>query len=369
MEAVLRHANTSRRRQRITLVAMALILIAGQGIWQFHDSLMLAALVAGAGIIWSSRGKKAWMVAVLIVTAGLAWSSIDPNECSAWWRGKILYEKMVGHLPYMPWSEIRHKAFSRCRSFYQAEAQVKQDVVPLGEKILNGRKLEVYQTSLGPFWIPAPGKHLLAWLLWEMTMQRDYESGGAQIHPGDTVIDGGAHVGVFTRYALQRGAARVIAIEPEPTNIACLEANLSVEIAAGQVQLVKAGIWNEKTYLTLSDSRENSAGHSFVRDVPDSSKLPGLPVVKLDEIVEQLRLDRVDFIKLDIEGAERRALEGARETIRRFKPRMAISSYHMHDDPAAISAVVSKARPGYKIHAKDYEDGPRRLITKVLFFE
>ena len=103
--------------------------------------------------------------------------------------------------------------------------------------------------------------------------------------------------------------------------------------------------------------------------MPDSSKLPGLPVETLDQIVEQLRLDRVDFIKMDIEGAERRALEGARETLRRFKPRMAISSYHMHDDPAAIPAVVSKVQPGYKIHAKDYEDGPRRLITKVLFFE
>ena len=235
MEAVLRQTTASRRKQYITLVAMALILIAGQGIWQVHDSLLLAALVAGAGKIWANPERKSWMVAVPIVVAGLAWSSIDPNDCSTWWRGKVVYEKLVGHLPYVPWSEIRYKAFSGCRSFYQVEAQVKQDIVPLGEKVLNGRKLEVYQTSLGPFWIPAPGKHLLAWLLWEMTMQRDYESGGAQIHPGDTVIDGGAHIGVFTRYALQRGAARVIAIEPEPTNIACLEANLSVEIAAGQV--------------------------------------------------------------------------------------------------------------------------------------
>ncbi|MBI3695811.1 MAG: FkbM family methyltransferase, partial [Acidobacteria bacterium] len=111
------------------------------------------------------------------------------------------------------------------------------------------------------------------------------------------------------------------------------------------------------------------AGHSFVREVPDSSKLPGLPVVTLDEIVEELHLDRVDFIKMDIEGSERRALEGARQTLARFRPRMAISSYHLHDDPDAIPAVVRTAQPAYQIHAKDYEPGPHRMITKVLFFQ
>jgi FkbM family methyltransferase len=322
-----------------------------------------------AGVLWSTRGRKAWLVILPFLTVGLAWSSVDPMECSAWWRGRVFYEKLAGHLPYIPWMEVRHKALSGCSSFYESERDVKQKITLLETKTSGGHKLERYRTPLGDFWILAPGQTLLAWLVWEQTLQHDYESEGVRIRPGDVVIDGGAHVGTFTRYALDHGAARVVAIEPEPTNIACLEMNLAADLAAGRVVLVKAGIWDVKTTLTLSDSHDNSAGHSFVRTVPDSEALPGMPLVTLDEIAAELQLDRVDFIKMDIEGAERRALAGAKQTLARFKPRMAISSYHMRDDPEAIPAVVRSVQTGYKISGKDYEDGPRRLITKVLFFE
>ena len=359
----------ANRRRYVALAVAGFILLFGEWLYPFHDALLLAALVMAAGLLWSTRGRKAWLLVLFFLTVGLAWSSVDPLECSAWWRGRVFYEKLAGHLPYIPWMEVRHKALSGCSSFYESEDAVKQKITLLETKTSGGHKLERYRTPLGDFWILAPGQNLLAWLVWEETLQHDYESEGVRIRPGDIVIDGGAHVGTFTRYALDHGAARVVAIEPEPTNIACLEANLAADIAAGRVSLVKAGIWDVKTTLTLSDSHDNSAGHSFVRNVPDSEALPGMPLVTLDEIVAQLQLDRVDFIKMDIEGAERRALAGARQTLARFKPRMAISSYHMNDDPEAIPAVVRSAQTGYKIFGKDYEDGPRRLITKVLFFE
>ena len=64
-----------------------------------------------------------------------------------------------------------------------------------------------------------------------MTVQRIYESGEVAIRPGDTVVDCGAHVGLFTKLALKQGADRVVAIEPDPANVACLESNLGPEIA------------------------------------------------------------------------------------------------------------------------------------------
>ena len=54
----------------------------------------------------------------------------------------------------------------------------------------------------------------------------------------------------------------------------------------------------------------------------------------LDNVVENLALERIDFIKMDIEGSERWGLEGGQGTIKRFHPPMAISSYH-HEGPAA----------------------------------
>lgn len=67
--------------------------------------------------------------------------------------------------------------------------------------------------------------------------------------------------------------------------------------------------------------------------------------VRIDDVVSELGLQRVDFIKADIEGAERYPLRGARETISRFSPRMALCVYHLHDDPEVVSDSVRSMRP------------------------
>jgi FkbM family methyltransferase len=237
---------------------------------------------------------------------------------------------------------------------------------------VDGQLWERFDTSLGRFWLEAPGKETLTWLIWEMTVQKDYDDGDVGVRAGDTVIDCGAHVGVFTKYALRRGAGRVIAIEPDPTNLACLEANLSEEIGTGKVRVVKAGVWKERTHLALSHLDEDSAQDTFFPGLPGAREIEGILVLPLDEIVDELKLDRVDFIKMDIEGSEREALEGARKTLARFRPRMAICTYHIDDDSKVVPAVAKKGNPGYQVHAKDVETvrTPEGIEfrTKVLFF-
>ena len=73
-----------------------MLLVAAGGMWRIHDALTLALLVCAAGVIWSSREWKAWVLAAVMVAAGLGWSSIDQNGCSAWWRGRVVYEKLSG---------------------------------------------------------------------------------------------------------------------------------------------------------------------------------------------------------------------------------------------------------------------------------
>ena len=214
------------------------------------------------------------------------------------------------------------------------------------------------------------------------------------------MIDCGAHVGVFTRYALSRGAKRVVAIEPEPGNIACLEANFSKEIAAGDVILVKAGVWDRRSTLRLTDrslirrrdfafsqgwslrsrrstlrltlSRDHSGANRFEShhgDHAEASFVEDVPVLPLDDLVQEIRLDRVDFIKMDIEGAEQRALKGAAQTIQRFRPRMAICTYHNADDPQLIPKIIREVRADYTVRGRDIEtQWFRRVSPKVLFF-
>lgn len=87
---------------------------------------------------------------------------------------------------------------------------------------------------------------------------------------------------------------------------------------------------------------------SFVRS-EGTQEGPLVPLTTIDALVAELRLSRVDFIKMDIEGAERQALRGGAATIARFRPRMEISVDHLPGDPQVVPAIVRAAWPGYRM--------------------
>jgi FkbM family methyltransferase len=203
---------------------------------------------------------------------------------------------------------------------------------------------DLWSTPDGQWWVPAKSRDAVLYDLSEQ--DRDiYRAGAGGIQPGDIVLDCGANVGVFTKKALAQGASRVIAIEPAPENLLVLRKNLAAEIAAGKVTIYAKGVWNKEDTLTMYIDATNSAADSFVRRTDDSGTIQ-LPLTTVDRLVEELSLNRVDFIKMDVEGAERQAVAGAAGTIRRFHPRMALCVYHLPDDadviPKAVLAIDSQ---------------------------
>jgi Methyltransferase FkbM domain len=73
-----------------------------------------------------------------------------------------------------------------------------------------------------------------------------------------------------------------------------------------------------------------------------------VPVTTVDRILRDLDLPGFDFMKFDIEGAERQALDGATEALR-AKPRIAMAVYHLDDDIDVLPAKVLSANPQYQI--------------------
>ena len=209
--------------------------------------------------------------------------------------------------------------------------------------------IERFSTGGRPFWIKKAGtdkngKDLLSYLLsdhaWMAKINwRDH------VKKGDIVFDCGAHVGVFTDMALQRGASKVVAIEPDPLNLECLRRNFPSEIASGKVVLVPKGVWSTEKILTLYTGTENSGTNSMVFHHKGGEIK--VPVTTVDRIVEDLRLDRVDFIKMDIEGAEREALRGGIRTLARDFPTLMLDMYHLPDDVKVLPAVIHEANPRY----------------------
>lgn len=249
-----------------------------------------------------------------------------------YYRLDVLGMKLKGDLPQISWRDVVFMLRS-------------SSLLWPAEKLVKLRRTEgdigLYDTPLGPV---AHGANLneakILGLLIIEEMRGTYEHSGVGVRPGDIVVDLGANVGTFTRFALSKGAAKVIAFEPEPRHIRILKLGFSGEIADGRVVIIEAGAGSEKKTL-----RFQSAG--LVSRFAEDGEIT-VPVVTVDSVIEELGLDRVDFVKADIEGAERDALRGAEKTIKTFGPRMALCIYHLPDDPEVITNTVQSFR-SYKV--------------------
>ena len=198
-------------------------------------------------------------------------------------------------------------------------------------------------TPLGDFWTTTKDTHSqsrFGFVVLEQLLDI-YERGSVRVRPGDVVLDVGAYRGTFTRHALRQGARQVVAFEPEPVNYTCLEKTFAAEIARGAVRLVKAAVW--ETSGTLHFQGSGTTGH--VEETGETA----VPATSLDDAVRELGLERVDFIKMDIEGAERHALRGGSRTLQDFRPRMALCIYHLPDDGEVIPRLALERQPRYRV--------------------
>ena len=164
-----------------------------------------------------------------------------------------------------------------------------------------------------------------------------------EVREGDIVIDGGACWGDTALYFADRAGTtgKVFAFEFLPENLALLRENVALNPAlAPRIEVIERAIWNvsgeQVPYASNGPATALGSGDAAAE------------TLSIDELVRERALPRVDFIKLDVEGAELAALRGAEETIRRFHPRLAVSLYHRNEDFAEIPRYL--AARGYRLH-------------------
>lgn len=139
-----------------------------------------------------------------------------------------------------------------------------------------------------------------------------------KVLPGDVCIDAGFGPGGWSLVALARGAS-VFAFDPRPHAVEVLSQVLAVNNFA-RCCIVQAGLWD----------------HAAVRQFPDGPA----PVIALDDFAEGVHMGRLDHVNIDAEGDELEILRGARETIRKFHPRLIVE---VHSD--AWDAVEKELKP------------------------
>lgn len=173
-----------------------------------------------------------------------------------------------------------------------------------------------------------------------------YERAHTELTKGDVVFDCGANIGLFANVAVQKGC-KVYAFEPMPDAISYLQ-ELKEEFGE-QMEICPYALADQCGKAKFHVQNFDLLGASMLENHNTIDKDYEVDVTTIDAFVERQTIERVDYIKADIEGSERDMLRGAAKTIRAFHPKLSICTYHLPDDPKVLEALVKEIEPEYVI--------------------
>ena len=163
------------------------------------------------------------------------------------------------------------------------------------------------------------------------------------LKPGMVMIDIGAYIGEFSLVAARamQGIGRILCLEPTPSVFAQLERNLKRN-AWSNVEAIHSAVSDydgTATFYVRIGSNDQSSLHPLA---PGEQISYNVPVTTVDALVARTRLERLDLMKVDVEGHEISVLRGAREMIRRFRPALVIE-ISRHQRAVGYSGAAIKA--------------------------
>jgi len=146
------------------------------------------------------------------------------------------------------------------------------------------------------------------------------------LKPGMTVLDLGAHHGLYTLLASKRvgSRGRVIAFEPSRRERRALLLHLILNRCAN-VKVERLAVGSENTEASFFVVKGSQTGCNSLRppDVRSGTSRTRVRVTRIDDWLEKQKYEQIDFVKLDVEGAELEALKGASKLLER-RPRPVI---------------------------------------------
>lgn len=175
-----------------------------------------------------------------------------------------------------------------------------------------------------------------------------YETNNVKIEEGDIVFDAGANIGLFSALALKKSAKRVYAFEPVPKSLEYLYKTKQLNDLDNRLEIVPFALSDKEGISYMRYKEDNIVSSSLVMDILEGKEFK-VKTITIDKFVEENKIDRVDFIKADIEGAERLMLMGAKNVLKEFKPKLAICSYHLPDDKEVLTKIILEANPKYEL--------------------
>ncbi|WP_049945709.1 FkbM family methyltransferase [Butyrivibrio sp. LC3010] len=166
----------------------------------------------------------------------------------------------------------------------------------------------------------------------------------------EVFVDGGAYDGATCDRFIEWCSGNynsIYAFEPDKRNYERLNKKVKDNnLLMPKMHLINRGLWSKETTLSFSESGTQGS------HITEGEGTIQIKTAAIDDVIKD---DKVTFIKLDVEGAEKEALLGAEEIIRRDHPRMAISIYHKPEDIWELPELVLSLNNDYKLWLRHYQ--------------
>jgi len=162
------------------------------------------------------------------------------------------------------------------------------------------------------------------------TLEPEFEHFEKFLTPGGVLVDIGGNTGIYTvkaaQFFRQNGGGTVLTYEPLPEMLAELQRNLQVN-RFENVRLRSFCLGEQAGTAEFWINFNRPASSSLVGRDPAAARISTL-VLRLDDVFPLEKLARLDYVKIDVEGAEAQVLAGARETFKRFRPIIQLETGH-----------------------------------------
>jgi len=181
-----------------------------------------------------------------------------------------------------------------------------------------------------------------------------FDTCGTELRKGDVVIDVGCCEGYFALRAIEQHASKVLCFEPGKSIGNCLAKTFKREIKESKIEIISKLLGDTNNEFKFHEDPEDpTTGCLVLNSSPSTSPNEyHVEMTTLDMFYKTSGLEKLDYIKIDAEGAEPEIIEGAREVIDRYHPRIAVAVYHAPHHAQQLRKIISDINHNYRFHLK-----------------
>jgi FkbM family methyltransferase len=208
------------------------------------------------------------------------------------------------------------------------------------------------------FWPKSIDHKDLPWLYHEVFDPFDrnpssYNNPKMLIQKKDWIIDAGAAEGYFSIFAAEKTKYRATILALEPLSI--MRDSLLQTAKLNNIKYFKHlpfALSDKEGEVLFNQDSEHICDSKINEKNIKSDYTELVTVTTIDKVIKDQKLFGNGLIKMDIEGLEMKALEGAKNTLRTFKPSLAIAVYHEYDNANKCAEIIQNANPEYKVELR-----------------